>query len=440
MSNQWVDSLSCLSVSAIKEVPANIREALTLSPRIKAEALKDWITSSRQRNKRASLFYLSTCHRVELYGFDIDPEDLRRKWAELAGEEATKCFEILRGKECLRHWIRACASLESEVLGETQITGQMKDAFQEARQEGLLSGPLDRFSQRVLASSKFLRSSLPLGEGTVSVAHVAVDGLKDFFDDLSGKSALVVGAGSMAKQSISRLKKLGVEKIYWANRSESKIDQSPLLDERTTKVDFSQIHSHVWNNAISVVATSSHTKIIKEGRLFNTEATLRSSESISTRVILDLGLPRNVEHEIHGKEGFFVRDVDEFSNIAGENSEKRRKYMYLAEKLVEQEILKIEENTRSWSQVPLITELIDLIQERKEDDLQRFKLEKSGNIEYITGNIYSSLLHGILKEAERLDEEASNDFLQNIVRAWRHSGKWRRNQKAELKKVPQKNP
>ncbi len=207
-----VKDLVCLSFSARESCDARLRERVTLSREQQNRLLPAWISQARTFNPEAGLLFLGTCHRVEVYAIGVSPAQLSMMWQKEVGPLAAQA-KVRRGEDALKHLFRVASSLESEVLGETQITGQLKEAAEWSRPKGLLKGPLDRTLQNALKIAKKVRSETRLGFGVVSVAHVAVDGLLDVFESLEGKSVLLIGAGAMARQALDRLQKHGVSQV-----------------------------------------------------------------------------------------------------------------------------------------------------------------------------------------------------------------------------------
>ena len=440
-SSSSIDQLICWSLSVKDGDAAELRERATLSTQggddfLKA-TLQAWVQEARGINSDAGLLYVETCHRVEIYAFGMDSDDLVAKWLGPRRVQISP-ERLKRGVEVVKHLIRVTSSLESEVLGETQITGQIKDAYDKSRSLGLVQGPLDRCIQHSLRCAKKVRSSTDLGQGTVSVAHVAVDGLGDVFDSMESKSALLVGAGSMAQQALERMRVLGISKITWINRSRERILEHPLARD-VELGDFSQLAELAWSHSVIVAATSSPHSILDLETLKSAQPQGRRKAE-GPRVILDLGLPRNVDPAIHGFHGFYLRNVDEFRDRAEKNSEVRERAVQAAEEIVDAEIESFVKVWNTWERGPMIGELFKGVESLRQLEMQgQVQLEKNPEIEYIVRSIYSKLMHRLVEELESTEEPLSTQVIETLVRAWRHPDQWlQRNQHPQLKQHKQK--
>jgi glutamyl-tRNA reductase len=415
------DTFFCLSFSAREGHPAELREKARLNEESLKIIINEWLSEFRERDHEASLFYLSTCHRIEFYGYKIPLQALKDNWKSLGLKDVEKA-KYYSSEQALEHLIRVASSLESEVLGETQITGQIKETFKEAVSQDWLRGSTLKLFQQALAVAKRIRTECFAHLGTVSIAHVAVDGSDDFFENYTHKKALVVGAGPMAKQAIERLRHKGVAHISWMNRSSDRI-QSEAKEKGLHAIPFRELHRRAWEHDITILATRASHTILDENRLINES----SPNSINgPKLILDLGLPRNASPKVQDCPSFYLRNVDAFNNLAQFNEKKRKDYTILAEKILvveKQKILRSLDREKSRS---LISELMELIEDRKRDEVERFRLEKNTEIEYITTKVYSGLLHGILKELERLDDQSSKRILDTLIAAWRRSNRWQK--------------
>lgn len=419
-----IDDFFCLSLSAREGNDANQREAATLGREAQEVLFAEWIRRAREDDCEAGFLFLGTCHRVEFYAIGISPTFLTSLWQKHVGLAASQA-RLRRGEEALRHLLRVASSLESEVLGETQITGQLKEAAEWARQRGYLRGPLDRIIQNALRITKKIRTTTRLGHGTVSVAHVAVDGLLDVFESLENKKVLLIGAGSMAQQALERLQRRGAREISWVNRNREKI-QNHALSSQTVIENFDKIPELVWQHSIIVAATSAPRALFGRDDLKRAKAAARPLDG--PRVILDLGLPRNVDEKVHGYSGFYLRNVDEFSNRIEEASEQRRQQVGHAESILDEELKGFAKLWEFWAKAPLFKQLSEGLESLRKSEIDALdvnsSVEKKSKVEYITRGIYAKLLHRLLEEIETIEDPLSTEILEALVRAWRQPDQW----------------
>ncbi|MEO5668245.1 MAG: glutamyl-tRNA reductase [Bdellovibrionota bacterium] len=416
-----IESLICLSLSSKSNFSASEREQASVpaDPQLRASIFKNWLDDFRiLAGEDASLVYLSTCHRIEFYTYGVPEQELIGRWTELCGQNILKA-ERRSGLEAYEHLIRVTSSLASEVLGETQITGQIRKAFEEAKHQGWLKGPLQRTFDEALRVTKRVRAETKIGTGTVSVAHVAVDGVQDVFDGLQDKPVLVVGAGSMAEQALQRLMNIGVGRITWINRSQDRLLKHPLAGYCQI-LDYSEISRLAWENAVIVLATSSESPILRLEDVKS--AKKRRMEPWSgPRIVLDLGLPRNAEERLHGFEDFWVRNVDEFRDIVDLGSRQRRESLKLAEKIVSEERAAFARLWNHWEQGLLIGELFNASKQLIDEELAQLSVEERPKIEYVVRNVYAKMMHQLLSHLRSLGEAESRQALEILNLAWGQS-------------------
>ncbi len=423
--NWELDQLQCLSLSSRNNCSASEREQASLPNdlKLRQSILKTWIKEFRTKfGNSSSISYIATCHRIEFYSYGIPPSELKAIWAELCGQGVLKADQF-EGLDAFKHLVELSSSLISEVLGETQITGQVRSSYEEAKDWELLSTPLLRCFEEALRITKRIRHESKIGSGTISVAHVAVDGLHDVFEDLSDKKALVVGAGSMALQSIERLMKLDLQSLTWINRSREKIQQHPLSGYCEIR-DFEELDTLLWEHPISVLATSSESTIVIKDRVLKAKS---KADDIfrGQRILLDLGLPRNVDERLHGVDTFLVRNVDEFRDRADSHSSMRTKGLPIAKQIVQAECEKFINSWNHWNQGALIAELYQSSQKTLDYELSQIELnlgvEEKTKIEYVVKNVYAKLMHHLLESIRTLDESEALRALEALNLAWRQT-------------------
>lgn len=448
-----LESLLVLGLSVGQGDSAEARESIALGKHgglllwneLKKVPLKNSIFSPSH-----GLVFLQTCHRIEVYAWGFDFSDIYEAWKRAlgGGPSALNLIHKLSGESGLSHFIRVASSLESEVLGETQITGQVKDALDEARRNGTLRGPLDRCLQYALRVAKRIRTETRIGEGSVSVAHVGIDGLLDTFDSLVDKTILVLGAGSMAHQALDRLLNLGCKNIIWANRTSKKIIESQLIANPViTPVGYDERYSQAWLSDAIVCAVSAEDPILTAEELFDLKKSqpqlprgichslfspqkAKSKSSMpNLHLIVDLGLPRNVDPRIHGRLGFYIRNVDEFRKEAEGNQAERSSGLSLARKIIDSEMREFSVILRRWRQGSHYGELFEIFQNLpKIGDSEQDFVEKKSKMVYKPGANYGQLMHRLIHrlkdEIEGLSEDQAQLVLETLTRAWRHPETW----------------
>ncbi len=440
MKPREMDSLLFLGLSVGHGDSAETRESIALG---EDGGRLIWDSLKCSETDPVSIVYLQTCHRVELYSWGIPIQKIYEAWESLLGRPSgLRLMQKKIGIEGLTHFVRVAASLDSEVLGETQIMGQTKDAIERSRSQGTLRGPLDKLLQHGIKVSKQIRTEAKIGEGNVSVAHVALEGLRDTFDSFEDKKILLVGVGRMATQSLEKLLTMGAEKIYWTNRTEENLLNHPRAsDERIQRIPFRERHHWAWAADIIVSAVNTPTPIFSAAELVALGAQRGSIQEAcrgltrgdkrnnfvipSLKIVIDLGLPRNFDPLVHGRFGYLIRNVDEFRNEARENFKIRSEGALRAEEILQSEIENFRLILRRWHASKEMSELFSLFNFLdSEEGLEEVLLEKSSKIGYKLGTVYGHLMHRLKREIEGLSEEDAQVVLETLVRAWRQPETW----------------
>ncbi len=184
-SLEELDQLACWTLSAKVGDEASVRESVSLNFE-EVKSLGELFCEHFADKEEASFIYLGTCHRIEFYSYGFDPHELFLLWQKLRTPFRAQP-RLLRGHVAAEHLIRVASSMDSEVVGETQITGQLRDATRRARERGHLRGRLSRVLDYAFRVAKTIRSQTDLGRGNSKCGHVAVDGLEDFLKTLAIK-------------------------------------------------------------------------------------------------------------------------------------------------------------------------------------------------------------------------------------------------------------
>lgn len=432
MNQSKIRDFRVLSLSVRSGFSAEERERARWSERELTEQLRGHLLELRRDYPDAGALYLETCHRIELYTVGVSLAWLKQFGLDKKGLPL-RIACLLEGESALEHLAATACGLDSEVLGETQITGQLKAAAVRARDLDVFGkGLLDRIFQMSLRVNKRVRSSTVLGSGVVSVAHAALDGLKDLFDRFDDKRALVVGAGSMSIQALERLLEWRVRQVTWINRSAEKIKQNPLAIH-TEVADYSKIHQLIPQHHIVVVATGAQTPIVHLDELrkaFRTEKNVKDP-----CIVLDLGLPRNVEDQVRQIEGVFLRNVDEFRDRAADGLEQRRGATVAAREILRQETRRLVATLDNSERGKMLGELLKYLEDLRKLELDHINdLEKRQELGYHLRASYSRLFHRLVEELDGTDEDLAHQVLETLLRAWRHPESWpQRNLRSEPK-------
>ena len=309
---------------------------------------------------------LSTCNRVEVYAATSRsaPESARERAAAtvrsyLAGArddmDSEKLNEALyehHGGDAARHIFRVASSLDSMVVGESQILGQLKDAFGRAVTVGATNATLARCIERSFRVAKRVRSETEISKGAANVSSVAVELAARVFGDLTGKSVLLLGAGKMGALAARHLRAAGARQVVVANRSPEKAKTLAAEVEGTAR-PWESLADLLADADVVISSTGSRNPIL--GKKLVKKALKR--RRFEPQVIVDIAVPRDVDREVLGVDGVYLFDIDDLESYVAENLRLRAKEAEAAEMVLEGELGEFETWTRTQSVVPTIRKL-----------------------------------------------------------------------------------
>ncbi|WP_404345268.1 glutamyl-tRNA reductase [Vreelandella aquamarina] len=278
---------------------------------------------------------LSTCNRTELYCVtDAAGEQTVLDWLgrfhNLRVEELSRCAYHYHDNEAARHLMRVAVGLDSMVLGEPQILGQLKDAYQQARQAKGLGGELERLFQHTFAVAKQVRTETGIGKNPVSVAYAAVSMASRIFDDFSRANALLIGAGETIELVARHLHEAGVRQLTVANRTRERAEQvSSSLGG--TAITLPEIPDALEHADIVISSTASPLPILGKGMV---ERALKKRRHRPVFMV-DIAVPRDIEPEVGELADVFLYTVDDLEEVIEENRRHRQVAADQAESLIE---------------------------------------------------------------------------------------------------------
>jgi len=278
---------------------------------------------------------LSTCNRVELYasvekveeGFN-EIEDFISKFHRINPEETHKSIYKKNCQFAAEHLFKVAAGLDSMVIGEYQIQGQVRDAYFRAFDQKSTNGILNKLFQTAISIGKKVRSETEIGKGSVSIATLAVDLIKQIFEHPQDLHTLLVGAGEISKLTATNLKQLN-STITIANRSKDNAENLADKFEGLT-VDYENRYKAINENDIIIVSTSSNEYTITKQDLLE-QSDLSNGK---LRIFLDLSIPRNIDPAINELDNCLLYSIDDINKIVNSNISKRTKEIDKAEKII----------------------------------------------------------------------------------------------------------
>ncbi len=313
-----------------KTASVDVRERVAFTPEQLVEALQQLcrITPSRE----AAI--LSTCNRSELYlEQDQLESDAVLAWLanyhHLSLDELRACAYVHTDDEAVRHMMRVASGLDSMVLGEPQILGQMKSAYAVAREAGTVGPLLGRLFQATFSTAKTVRTDTAIGENPVSVAFAAVSLAKQIFSDLNRSQALLIGAGETITLVARHLHEQVIKRIVVANRT---LERASILAEQfgAHAVLLSEIPQELINSDIVISSTASQLPILGKGAVENA-LRLRKHKPM---FMVDIAVPRDIEAQVGELDDVYLYTVDDLHEVVAENLKSRQGAAMAAEELV----------------------------------------------------------------------------------------------------------
>lgn len=311
--------------------PLEVRERLAL-PREKQEALAGALRSA---GAVAEFCAINTCNRIEIYATAADPragERVTEEFCRLLGLPRAE-FEAaslrLGGADAVRHLFEVAAGLDSQMVGEAEILGQVKDAYAAAQSSGTVGGTLNRVFQKAFQSAKMVRTETAIGEGQVNVATVAVATAEKIFGSLKKSRVLVLGAGDIAEKTAKALKSREAGDVTFSNRTQAKAEE--LAREFAGKVlPLDHVTSALHGFDIVVGSTASPDPVVRTHHAYEAMKQ-RPSRPL---FLIDLALPRDFEAGVADLPNVFLYNLDDLARIADENIAHRKAEIARARDLV----------------------------------------------------------------------------------------------------------
>ncbi len=381
-----------------KTAPVEIREKLTFPAHRQEEALS-LLTSSRDV---AEAVIVSTCNRTEIYAVTA-PEsdgsgaviDFMADYHGLDRHELVRYLYMNDGEAVVRHLFRVVSSLDSMVVGEAQILGQVKEAYEHAFTNGACSRVFNKLFRQSFEVGKRVRSETEIGENAVSISYAAVELAKKVFEQLEGRTILVLGAGKMSELTAKHLVSNGVKKVLVANRTyERAAELADRFDGEAIRYD--DLFDRMAEADIVISSTAATHHVITKDRV----AQAMRHRKGAPLFLIDIAVPRDVEPEVNDLRDVFVYDIDDLNGVVEANLEERMREAQRAEVIIEDELREFERWAESMEVVPTVAAIRAKAERVRQAELEK-ALKRLGalsekelqTIEALTSAIVNKMLH-----------------------------------------------
>ncbi|MGI2039928.1 glutamyl-tRNA reductase [Shewanella frigidimarina] len=333
-----------------KTATVDLREKVAFSP----DRIHDAMKSLASRTRTGEAVIVSTCNRTELYCNNAEKEDII-EWLEdyhgLDHNDLMPCIYAYEEQVAVKHLMRVASGLDSLVLGEPQILGQVKQAFVKAKEAGTIALTIDRLFQNTFSVAKKVRTDTEIGAAAVSVAFAAVSMAKHIFSSLSTTKVLLIGAGETIELVAKHLKDNGVASMVVANRT---IERAQAMCEEfnATAITLEQIPDFLPKADIVISSTASPLPILGKGMV---EKALKQRRH-QPMLLVDIAVPRDIEAEVGELDDAFLYTVDDLHSIIEQNMASRKEAAEQAELITEDQSHLFMEWIRSLESVDSIRE------------------------------------------------------------------------------------
>ncbi|MCK5391817.1 MAG: glutamyl-tRNA reductase [Deltaproteobacteria bacterium] len=389
-----------------KTAPVEIRELFSFSQ----ESLEGGVRQLLEKDHIEECAILSTCNRVEIYAVSENVELCLESMKEFLSEfhdvpEETFSPHIYYsiGHMAVRHLFKVASSIDSMVVGEPQVLGQVKESYKIAAGQGTAGLILNRLFHTSFFVAKRIRTETGIGSHAVSISYVAVELAKRIFDDLSKRSVMLVGAGEMAEIAARHLIKAGISDLLIASRQ---FENAAALSEKLNgkAISYDEVFYHLKDVDIVITATGSQDFIIKPNHV-KEALKLRNNNPM---FLIDIAVPRDIDPRIEDISDIYLYDIDDLKNVSDENIKTRQDSSHKAEEI----ILEVERSFETWlsglKAVPAIIDLKKRFEIIKDSELEKAlaKLEGLSEadryvIELMASRIIGKLLHNPLTNIKK---------------------------------------
>jgi glutamyl-tRNA reductase len=413
-----------------KTAPIELREQVAF-PR---ERLAGAATSLTDVGGVSEVMILSTCNRVEILTMaepEADVAGFLHRHFRIEPSVLDPHLYEYRDGDAVRHLFRVAASLDSMVVGEPQILGQVKEAYTVARQAGTVSTHLEPLLQSAFAAAKKVRTETEIGTSTVSIASVAVDLAQKIFGSLQGKTVFLIGAGKMSELAARHLIRQGAGTILVTNRTETRArEMAGRFEDAVGKASLQVV---AWEQMKQVAAqadiviTSTGAAAHGGGPIFKRQDGQAFLQKRKNRPMffIDIAVPRDVDAEMNRLEGIFLYDIDDLQTVAASHLAERTREASEAEAVIADEVARYQRRLKTVVAAPAIVSLQIKAEEMRQAELRRVQArlggltaEQRAAVEALSRGLVNKMLHGPMQALKSAAAEGDAGRIEVIREAY----------------------
>ncbi len=404
-----------------RTAPVEVREKLAFSEAALALAL------DRLRVQPGFIegMILSTCNRVEIAvtaDESVDPQGCMEQFL-------SECRDVPRAwiapylyhhtdNDAIRHLFRVASSLDSMIVGEPQILGQLKAAYAVAKEHGSVNGFLDMVVSRAFNVAKRVRSETEIGQNAVSVSFAAVELAREIFGSLNGRKVLLIGAGKMSELSARHLRRSGAGEILVTNRTRSRAEEMAEVFQGRI-IDYEGFTNSLAEVDIVIASSGAPHYILSKDQMKRVIGTRRNRPMF----LIDIAVPRNIDPAVNELDNVFLYDIDDMQKVVERNIEGRRKIAEQAEEIIAEEVERMVLRLKAREITPTIVTLQEQLEQWRSHEIERFRgklgvltPQQEEAIEAMTRGLVNKIAHGPIAELRKQSTSPESPQVVSVIR------------------------
>lgn len=404
-----------------KTAPVEVRERLAFP----ADKIRAALQSLLTQTHAAEAMILSTCNRVEIVAQGPDAQlvqDFICEYHQIPADSISKHLYSYKNAEAIRHLFRVTASLDSMMLGEPQILGQVKEAYRLASAAGTIGSSLSPLLDRAFAVAKRVRSETGISQAAVSISYAAVELARKIFGDLAGKTVMIIGASKMGELAARHLKRNGVASVLVTNRTFERAVEIAKIFEGAA-IPFEHFIDHIDHADIVISSTGAPHFIITKPLA---EQVIRNRRNKPV-FFIDIAVPRDVDPSVNDIDNAFVYDIDDLQQVIDANMKERMKEAGRAEEIVDREVQAFCTRMQSRELAPTIVLLRETLEKVRREEIERHRrllrdlpAEQQeaalSAIDQVTQSLMNKILHHPIAQMKEMASDPDGAEFIEVVR------------------------
>jgi glutamyl-tRNA reductase len=400
-----------------KTAPIEVRERLAFN----GDAVRAALSALVQKDSISEAMILSTCNRVEVVAEGSDDRLIRDficDYHQISRDDVSKHLYSFKNNDAIRHVFRVTSSLDSMMVGEPQILGQVKEAYRMATDAGAIGMHLSALMSRAFAVAKKVRSETGISQAAVSISYAAVELAKKIFGTLAGKTVMIIGASKMGELSAKHLKRAGISSVLVTNRTFDRAVELAKVFEGAA-VPFEHFTDHMDRADIVISSTGAPHFIITKAMAEQLIHRRRNKPVF----FIDIAVPRDIDPAVNEIDNAFLYDIDDLQQVIDSNLKDRMKEAHRAEQIIDLEVQAFCSKMQSREVVPTIVQLRDTLERLRRDEIERNRKllkelspEQQVAIDQITVSLVNKILHHPISQLKEAAHDPQGPDFIDIVR------------------------